>query len=110
MKSRYDFMTESKITDIDNEPYPDPLSVSYNDVQLTKMPTSSQLSIGDITKFWLYMRKVYGIQEFDDVLLNINGVPYKGMLKPGDEIFNIEVEDLFNFHTQKLPGLNELED
>ena len=31
-------MKESNTTDIDNEKFPDPLSTTFNDIQLTKVP------------------------------------------------------------------------
>lgn len=102
MKSRYDYMEESKVVDIDNENYYDPLSVSYNDVQFTKVPIQAQVSDTDITKFWLFMNKNYGIEEMDDVLLNINAIPYVGSLRPGDALYLVDGKDLDNFNTQKL--------
>lgn len=102
MRSRYDFMEESKVVDIDNENYFDPLSVSYNDVQFTKVPPQSQVKDGDITKFWLYMKNNYNIQEMDDILLNINAIPYLGSLRPGDALYLVDINDLENFNTQKL--------
>ena len=102
MKSRYDYMEESKVVDIDNENYYDPLSVSYNDVQFTKVPTQIQVKDADITKFWLFMHKNYDMEEMDDVLLNINAIPYVGSLRPGDALYLVDGKDLDNFNIQKL--------
>ena len=72
MKSRYDYYEYSDQADKDGEQWPDPLSVSFNDVQLTKAPPLATIADIDITKFWLFMNKNYGMQEMDDILLNLN--------------------------------------
>lgn len=102
MKSRYDYYKESQVLDIDGEAWPDPLSVSFNDIQLTKAPPQYQLKDGDITKFWLFMEKYYNRQDMDDILLNINAIPYLGMERPGDAIYLVEMSDMEAFTTQKL--------
>lgn len=107
MRSRYDYMDESKVADIDKEVYPDPLSITYNDIQFSQMPTSKLVTEGDINKFWLYMYKNYNMCELDDVLLNINGIPYIGTLEPGDLIFNINARDLEKFNDQKIAGMED---
>lgn len=104
MKSRYDYMNESSTIDIDNEKFPDPLSTTFNDIQLTKVPPQVQVTDVDITKFWLFMNKNYGMQEMDDILLNINGIHYLGSLRPGDALYLIDQNDIFNFNDQKLGG------
>lgn len=95
-------MEESKVVDIDNENYYDPLSVSYNDVQFTKVPTQAQIRDPDITKFWLFMKKNYDKEEMDDILLNINAIPYLGSLRAGDAVYLVDYNDLDNFNTQKM--------
>lgn len=108
--TRYDFMSESTVTDSkDNELYPDPLSVTYNDIQFSSIPPYKQVTSADISKFWYFMYKNYGIVELDDILLNINAIPYIGNLAPGDILFLITENDLRNFNTQKLAGEGEEE-
>lgn len=102
MKSRYDYYEDSQVTDTDGLAWPDPLSVTFNDVQLTKAPPQYNLKDGDITKFWLFMYNKYGSQEMDDILLNINAIPYLGMERPGDAIYLVGMSDLEAFNTQKL--------
>ena len=108
MKSRYDYMKSSQQVDIDKEEWPDPLSVTYNDIQFSQIPTFNRLSEGDLYKFWLYMYKNYGMTEMDDVLLNINSVSYIGMLEPGSIIFNVRPEDLDEFDKHKISGQEDL--
>lgn len=100
-------MEESKVCDIDNENWPDPLSVSYNDVQFTKVPVQQQITDADITKFYVFMNKMYGYEEMDDILLNINAIPYIGSLRPGDAIYLVDGDDLTNFQDHKLGGAED---
>lgn len=108
MANRYDFMKESDVRDIDNVAYFDPLSVSFNDVQLTSAPPMKKLTDKDITKIWLFMKDNYGVQDEDDILLEMNEVPYRGMLKPGDDIFLVSKDDMDNFNSQKLGSTEEI--
>ena len=107
MTSRYDFMSESNVKDTDGEAFPDPLSVTYNDVQLTEIPKHVQMTSADLEKLWSWMYDMYGITYLDDILLNINNVPYIGTMRPGDVLFLIKASDLSKFATQKLPGTDE---
>ena len=101
MKSRYDWMRDGKVLDTDDEIYPDPLSVRYNNYKVTKVPTASRVSSNDIAKFWMYMDKEYKIVDKYDLLLSINGIPYIGMLRPNDEIYNLDIEDIESFNNEE---------
>lgn len=82
----------------DGERYPDPLSVNYSKAKFTEIPRSEKVSMGDIHKFWLHMYDNYdGLTDHDDLLLSLNGIPYIGMLEPGDVIYEITKKDLENF-------------
>ena len=97
-------MKPSKQLDIDGKVFPDPLSISYHDIQYTQIPVKKTINAGNISKFWLLMHEIYGLTDHDDVLLNLNGIPHIGMLKPGDDIYIIDFTDLHNFNTQKRIG------
>jgi hypothetical protein len=104
MKSRYDYMTPSVVQDDDTDFYPDILSLNYDQGTLTKIPTLHKLTVGDLNKFWYYMWTKYGQTDMDDVLLNINGFPYIGILQPGDELYELAPEDLTGYITVKRLG------
>lgn len=104
MKSRYDYYEESDVADVDSEFYPDPNSINYDAVQLSKIAPAQQLGAADIQKFWLWMERNYGRDDLDDLLLNINGIPYIGTLEPGDIICCVDENDLMSVRTQLLPG------
>lgn len=100
MYSRYDLMkkADSAYDSEDGEQYPDPLSINYAKAKFTEIPVSSEISTADINKFWLYMHEKYNMSDHDDLLLNLNGVPYIGLLEPGDTIYNIVKKDLEEFN------------
>ena len=50
MRSRYDYLKESHTVDIHNEKFPDPLSTTFNDIQLTKVPPQIRVTDPDITQ------------------------------------------------------------
>lgn len=94
--NRYNKMNPSKVIDEeDGEQYPDPLTITYSN-SITKLPTEHTVTSADIAKFWWYYYQKYGDTEGDDVLLGRNGIPYIGMLKPGDKLYELESDDLFN--------------
>ena len=102
MESRYDFMRDGGVLDTDDEIYPDPLSVRYNNYKVSKIPTLGRVSANDISKFWMYMHKEYGIVDKYDLLLSINGIPYIGMLRPNDEVYNLDIQDIDSFNDEEI--------
>lgn len=100
-ENRYDFMQESRVCDEDGLPYPDILSVNYSDFAIENVPLFQKVSAGDISKFWIYMHKNYNRPDLDDVLLNMNGVPYVGMLEPGSILANFDINDIKAFCRNK---------
>lgn len=94
MESRYDFMKESEVQDIDGDLYPDVLSVDYSKVEFKELPPVVTITSADINRFWYFMYKNYGISYNDDLLLNLNGIPYVGMLEPNDKLVMISLNDL----------------
>lgn len=98
MFSRYDYMQPSEVIDEDGLQFPDILSVDYSKIQFEdSLPEPVMMSEGDIQKFWLFMYRNYNEVTGDDLLLNINGVPYIGMLEPGNKIFKVSLKDIINF-------------
>jgi hypothetical protein len=104
MESRYDYMLSSGVQDEDGETYPDVLSCNYVNGALTKIPTAYVIDETDLGKFWLTMWKVYKCVDKDDIWLNINGIPYLGLLEPGSTLYIPVVEDLKGFLLNKTVG------
>lgn len=94
MQSRYDLMKESSVQDIDGELYPDVLSLDYSKIEFNELPPINTITSADINRFWYFMFRNYGVAELDDLLLNLNGIPYIGMLEPNDKIVMIQLNDL----------------
>lgn len=97
MFSRYDALMQSKVQDpVDQDNYPDPLSINYNNVKLSQLPGRVALSKVDLDRFWVFMTHQYSkTAEADDVLLIINDVPYLGMLQTGDYLYTPALSDLY---------------
>ena len=100
MYSRYDLMKPADYSydSEDGEQYPDPLSINYAKASFTEIPVGLEVSMANINKFWLYMKENYNLTDHDDLLLNLNGIPYIGLLEPGDTIYNIVKKDLEEFN------------
>jgi hypothetical protein len=97
MFSRYDCMSESNVGDtVDNNNYPDPLSINFNRMELQTLPKLREVNQADLTRFWFFILKTYtNIAEGDDIILTLNNVPYIGTLKPGDSLYIPESDDLY---------------
>jgi hypothetical protein len=101
MQSRYDYMEAGNVCDIDGEEFPDCLTTVYPGFKITEVPLPDVVAEADINKFWLYMYRRYGVPYYDDIYLNINQIPYVGMLEPGSTLFNLKLSDMVSF--EKLP-------
>lgn len=95
MRSRYDFMTASSVQDEeDSSVYPDPLSLNYNIFTPSQKPDIVELDSSQIERIWLLIAQYYGTAEYDDMLLTLNGVPHKNLLKEGDIFLIPTISDL----------------
>ena len=95
MKSRYDYMKEGRVTDIDNSFFPDPLSLNYVAFSPQHALDAVDLSTDGVKKFWWVTHQQYGKPTFlDDVILTLNGVVHKNTLKAGQIIYFPAEEDI----------------
>lgn len=101
MKSRYDYMTAGIVADTDNDVYPDVYSVNFSNYSLSQIPSYHLVNIADLYKPWTMMYKEYGITYFDDLYLNMNGIPYVGMLEPRSVLVNFIMSDIESFNSNK---------
>jgi hypothetical protein len=100
-------MTSSEVQDTDSDTYPDVLSVNYVHGTLTTIPTAISMTEAALAKFWLYFYAMYRSVEYDDLFLNINGIPYLGMLEPNSILYKISSSDLTGFITEKQVGYDD---
>ena len=95
--SRYDFMTDSKVRDeVTRSYYPDPLSLNYNNFSLSSVPAKDSLNSVKIKFLWKEAESVYGKPCWDDMVLTLNGVPHKNLIKSGDSLYFPSESDIRN--------------
>lgn len=87
-------MNEGTVQDEDGSPFPDPLTLNYNDFIAKSAMTPVELTDNDIKQFWRTTHKVYGSAEYDDIVLTLNGVPHQNFLQEDQVIYFPEVDDI----------------
>lgn len=93
--SRYDFMEEGKVMDtVSKSYYPDPLSLSYLGLRMSKEPAESKMTDSKISFFWKETYDQYGVASWDDIVLTLNGISHINFLKNGDVIYFPAVDDI----------------
>lgn len=95
-------MEDSEVLDIDGTCFPDPLSINYDRGNVTKLPTAHTITARDLVLFWITVYEKYGLNYYGDLVLNENGIPYIGMLEPGDTIYLPDSADLTGFITSAI--------
>lgn len=86
--SRYDFMENGAVVDSETgQAYPDPLTLDYNDLNMTEDPVRDTMNDDKLSVFWSEAEKVYGNTIYDDMVLNLNGVMHKNLVNKGDVIY-----------------------
>lgn len=96
MKTRYDFMRQGVVQDIDRSFYPDVLSLNYNLFTATQALDPVTLDSNQIKRFWLVGQSFYGTEMLEDIPLTLNGVLHKNHLKEGDTLFFPAMDDVIN--------------
>ena len=86
MDSRYQYMKASAVRDINQNNFPDPLSLNYNSISLSKKPEILYVEESDIRYLWMVSNKIYGEPELEDVALSLNGYSHKNFLEEGDPV------------------------
>ena len=107
MISRYDLMAASSdIDETDLERYPDPLTIDYENLVLTEAPYQYEIDETFIKKPYIVTNALYGVTEYDDIILDINGVCCIQSLKNKEGsilIFPVQ-KDLLAFYTSNQKG------
>lgn len=104
MKSRYDYMRASVNTDIDGEQFPDPLTISYEDVLEgeKKIPNSYSLNAVNLRKLWWKYYETTGLTDMDDCQYNLNMIEHVGELEPEDQILLFDTSKLKQYEFKDL--------
>ena len=94
MDSRYQYMKASPVRDINQNNFPDPLSLNYNNIFLSKKPEIIYVEEGDIKYLWMVSNRIYGAPELEDVALSLNGYSHKNFLEERDPVIFPGKEDI----------------
>lgn len=88
-------MKEGSVLDeVDSCSYPDPLSFNLNNFSLSQKPEPVELTDISINKFWMTTYEQYGVCEYDDIVLSLNGVAHRNFLKEGQVILFPVLNDI----------------
>lgn len=97
MKSRYLAMKESKVTNKKGENYPDVLSFSTKNFKFNDPLKEVMITQAYKERFYLICFDAYGITDYDDIILWMNGVSTIHIIKPGETILLPSKKDLKRF-------------
>lgn len=98
LPNRYDLMQNSVVKDIDNQNFPDPLSVNYNEFAMSSSPYRKKLDSRHLIRPWTLLYSMYSINYYDDIVMNLNGIDLRSSLDASDDLFVPTREDLDNFY------------
>lgn len=95
-------MTSGVVQDeVSGSYYPDPLSLNYLNFKMSKIPLKDTMTDSKIIKFWNEASLIYGVAVYDDIVLTLNGVAHKNLLKPNDEVYFPELRDIQSSFTKR---------
>jgi hypothetical protein len=94
-QTRYSIMNESTVKDpVDLESYPDTLSVNFNKYEQTYPSLKKAIDSTQIDRFWIFINLLYGSPDYEDLVLILNNIPYRGALSAGDVIYFPDPADI----------------
>lgn len=94
-------MESGRVVDEESgQAYPDPLTLDYNDLQITSDPIRDVMNDDKLSILWAEADKVYGNTIYDDMVLNLNGVMHKNLLEKGDPLYFPSSSDIRNSFTK----------
>lgn len=97
-RSRYDLMTPSSVVDeIGGEPYPDVMSLRYQEFEFTSVPRRIRAIMRYVDKPYLIAKDHYDSYFYDDILLDLNLVPHYDFLEKEMVMYMPSGSDLKNF-------------
>jgi len=97
MKTRYDLYKTSGSKDIDGENWADPLSISYDDFEITNPAIFTKITYAGKRRFWLFIYNYYGTADFFDIILSLNNIEFTEDIDDLTGIFLPDYDDLLNF-------------
>lgn len=86
MRSRYDLADDSDTRSSNGSFYKDILTIPLDKFKYNSAPYEHQLTMIDIKRLDIMISNLYGVTEFDDLLLWINGIADPTTLSIGDTL------------------------
>jgi hypothetical protein len=100
MKSRYIAMKESVVTNDKGEKYPDILTFPIKKFKFNDPLKEVIITQKYKERFYLLCYEEYGLVEYDDIILWLNGISSVHILMPGETILLPSKRDLDRFLIQ----------
>lgn len=96
--SRYTAMKPSTEVDSkDLESYPDPLSINYDDLTTTEVPSVFEMDYSTLQKPYQVCAALYGNAQYDDIVLSWNEIPHLSKMAAGDLLYFPVLADIISF-------------
>jgi len=118
MVTRYNLMTESKVRDIDDDTFPDPLSLNYKKIieegaflkPFLKVETDDSFIEKPYLKVYMYYSTFKGINSMDnagqvyldDIILDLNNIKHKDSLTGDETLYFPDGSELASFISQRI--------
>jgi len=119
MITRYNLMSPSSVTDIDNISFPDPLSIPYKkSIENNSFPTPPmQAEAPDYIKLkpYLFIYEIYkkvdslGQIELDDIILDLHNIKHVCDIEENQRMFFVDSSELDSFISTNLKAGTFLE-
>lgn len=101
MRSIYDLMEEGTVLDEeDNQAYPDIMTLAFDTFEYRTSAEKHYLSDADIKRIDSLMSRKYGVAQYDDLVLLLNGVDYLYEQEPGVEVKLPTLRDIERFYAE----------
>lgn len=97
MKTRYITMKKSKVKNFKGQSYPDVLSFPIKKFKFSDPLKEVVITQRYKERFYLICYDTYGVAEYDDIILWLNGISSTYLLKPGETILLPSKRDLDKF-------------
>lgn len=82
--------------------YPDLMTLPINRFKYTIAPDEYYLTEADVIRFDLLIYAVYGISDYDDIVLWLNNISFKEDLVAGTKIILPNIVDISKFYIKYL--------
>lgn len=91
--------SKTEVDSVDSQLYPDPLSIDFDTLVTTKVPSKFEIDFLSIQKPFLLTAYAYSANEaqYDDIVLSWNNVPHISKLQLEDVLYFPDLVDITSF-------------